>query len=781
MVNEVWRCYEMKHKPAFCLHVTWPSHLLDVNLTPDKREVALVGDKHLVASLKQGLHDLWAPTRSTFEVNAAAVGGSSSSSSNPLFLSPATPSFAEGPSSVEVEAKAGAGAGGDDVIENERATTTASAAAGTLPEEAASETTKATAMDSTVAEEEVDDDEESNEPSLVSSRQSRVPSSANKRQVAITDAFAPSQKKEKVARAEKRRSRNSALDDDEGSEKDREVEDDNKKNDDGKLKGGNDDDDDEDDDDEEEEITASGAERSKAKRSRNVPEESSASVITDSKTNAHSAHLDSARPISSRKSAITTTETPFKIFSAFAKSSSSNTTTTTTTTTTNTTNLSTSSTSTAAPCWECGDPSSGTCDGCCAGFGGKNGVPYCKDCYAEVHASSAISSSNERHAWRPFTGSTHAKKRPAPRTASATPIKEGSDDRDNKDAKGAEVVLINDDDDGDDDDDHKNGEESEAAVESMRSPGATNAPAVAAPFDSGAGSPACPPPPTPEEERGSRNEQATAGGGPSNSSNGSSSSSSSSSSSAFGKDGSRSSADNNPNGKSSENRENLDLLAAKGAIVEEHEEEEGATNGLNPNQHASRDRSLYVNLTTTLAAAARAAHRKQKKRARLLQPPFAGPGAESNAAAAAGAMSEDIGTQAASSAPNRSTRVLTKGDFARLEVLGQFNLGFAVCRLDRDLFILDQHACEEKALFESLQRSTKLHEQQLLRPMPFECSASEEAVILDHLPVFAFNGFKFQAPMNDNDNNNGGNDNENGCDAPQGSRLKLLTRPHSKV
>lgn len=31
-----------------------------------------------------------------------------------------------------------------------------------------------------------------------------------------------------------------------------------------------------------------------------------------------------------------------------------------------------------------------------------------------------------------------------------------------------------------------------------------------------------------------------------------------------------------------------------------------------------------------------------------------------------------------------------------MRILGQFNLGFVIAELDGDLFILDQHACDEK-------------------------------------------------------------------------------------
>lgn len=36
VVNEVWRQYEMKHKPACFLNLILPPGDFDVNLTPDK-------------------------------------------------------------------------------------------------------------------------------------------------------------------------------------------------------------------------------------------------------------------------------------------------------------------------------------------------------------------------------------------------------------------------------------------------------------------------------------------------------------------------------------------------------------------------------------------------------------------------------------------------------------------------------------------------------------------------------------------------------------------------
>jgi DNA mismatch repair protein PMS2 len=52
--------------------------------------------------------------------------------------------------------------------------------------------------------------------------------------------------------------------------------------------------------------------------------------------------------------------------------------------------------------------------------------------------------------------------------------------------------------------------------------------------------------------------------------------------------------------------------------------------------------------------------------------------------------------------------------FAKMEILGQFNLGFIVTRLGPDLFIIDQHATDEKYNFEMLQLNTVLQNQRLV-------------------------------------------------------------------
>lgn len=74
------------------------------------------------------------------------------------------------------------------------------------------------------------------------------------------------------------------------------------------------------------------------------------------------------------------------------------------------------------------------------------------------------------------------------------------------------------------------------------------------------------------------------------------------------------------------------------------------------------------------------------------------------------------------SAEEALSRVISKSDFERMEVLGQFNKGFIIARLRReggkrtdDLFIVDQHASDEKYKFETLQQTTVIKAQSLIR------------------------------------------------------------------
>ena len=108
----------------------------------------------------------------------------------------------------------------------------------------------------------------------------------------------------------------------------------------------------------------------------------------------------------------------------------------------------------------------------------------------------------------------------------------------------------------------------------------------------------------------------------------------------------------------------------------------------------------------------------------------------------------DLGGQSTSSShllsPSQLTRVVSKHDFSQMRVVGQFNLGFIIARLGAsDLFIIDQHAADEKYRYERLQRLTHIQQQPLLTPLPLHLSPAQCALLTDHLSVFTAHGFSF--------------------------------------
>ncbi|CAI4050045.1 hypothetical protein SKDZ_14G2400 [Saccharomyces kudriavzevii ZP591] len=114
------------------------------------------------------------------------------------------------------------------------------------------------------------------------------------------------------------------------------------------------------------------------------------------------------------------------------------------------------------------------------------------------------------------------------------------------------------------------------------------------------------------------------------------------------------------------------------------------------------------------------------------------------------------------------TLTVSKDDFKKMEVVGQFNLGFIIVTRkieDKyDLFIVDQHASDEKYNFETLQAVTVFKSQNLIMPQPVELGVIDELVVLDNLPVFEKNGFKLKIDEGEE----------------FGSRIKLLSLPTSK-
>lgn len=120
------------------------------------------------------------------------------------------------------------------------------------------------------------------------------------------------------------------------------------------------------------------------------------------------------------------------------------------------------------------------------------------------------------------------------------------------------------------------------------------------------------------------------------------------------------------------------------------------------------------------------------------------------------------------------SRVIHKQDFSAMDVVGQFNLGFIIARrrvapdshsdgMD-DLFIVDQHASDEKFNFETLQLTTQIRSQKLISPRSLELSASDELVAIEHQDTLLSNGFEVRIS-------------ESGL---PGTRIKLVAQPISK-
>ncbi|NWR73451.1 PMS2 endonuclease, partial [Centropus unirufus] len=107
---------------------------------------------------------------------------------------------------------------------------------------------------------------------------------------------------------------------------------------------------------------------------------------------------------------------------------------------------------------------------------------------------------------------------------------------------------------------------------------------------------------------------------------------------------------------------------------------------------------------------------------------------------------------------------ISKEMFAKMEIIGQFNLGFIIAKLNSDLFIIDQHATDEKYNFEMLQQHTVLQGQKLIAPQNLNLTAVNETVLMENLEIFRKNGFDFEISEN----------------APVTQRVKLISLPTSK-
>uniref|UniRef100_A0A3B3D559 Mismatch repair endonuclease PMS2 n=1 Tax=Oryzias melastigma TaxID=30732 RepID=A0A3B3D559_ORYME len=116
------------------------------------------------------------------------------------------------------------------------------------------------------------------------------------------------------------------------------------------------------------------------------------------------------------------------------------------------------------------------------------------------------------------------------------------------------------------------------------------------------------------------------------------------------------------------------------------------------------------------------------------------------------------------SAEEELRKEISKDMFREMKIIGQFNLGFIITKLNSDIFIIDQHATDEKYNFEMLQQHTLLQGQKLIVPQKLHLTAISENVLMENIEVFRKNGFEFLIDE----------------DAQVMERVKLVSLPTSK-
>jgi len=106
---------------------------------------------------------------------------------------------------------------------------------------------------------------------------------------------------------------------------------------------------------------------------------------------------------------------------------------------------------------------------------------------------------------------------------------------------------------------------------------------------------------------------------------------------------------------------------------------------------------------------------------------------------------------------------LNKSDIDKMRIIGQFNCGFVIAQLNGDVFIIDQHAADERYNFEKVCAELVLKPLKCVQPLRLELTAHYENVIMDNLSVFEKNGFRFIIKEN----------------SPNGHRILLDAVPNS--
>ena len=95
-------------------------------------------------------------------------------------------------------------------------------------------------------------------------------------------------------------------------------------------------------------------------------------------------------------------------------------------------------------------------------------------------------------------------------------------------------------------------------------------------------------------------------------------------------------------------------------------------------------------------------------------------------------------------------KTIEKEDFKKMNIIGQFNKGFIITELNNSLFIIDQHAADEKVNYETLLNNLSITRQPTICPIKVEMfSIAEKNTIYAQKDLYAELGFNIHKEQND--------------------------------
>ncbi|KAL4426563.1 hypothetical protein ABPG74_012323 [Tetrahymena malaccensis] len=93
-----------------------------------------------------------------------------------------------------------------------------------------------------------------------------------------------------------------------------------------------------------------------------------------------------------------------------------------------------------------------------------------------------------------------------------------------------------------------------------------------------------------------------------------------------------------------------------------------------------------------------------------------------------------------------------KDKFVELQIIGQFNKAFIIAYwVEKDqIFLIDQHASDEKTNYERLLKENNFQGQKLVKPIELSLTIQEADILENNKEIFKKNGFQFQIKYDEN-------------------------------